>query len=455
MKNLDNKTMEIARFESFFPENARFDELEKLAIYIKDGNPCQLIGLPGVGRSTTLRLLAYNKSVRLKHFNKNVQWLHFVLIDFSEASGRPFSDLLKHMLFSISESLRERQMNEECKKVQSFVEKYTTTNEDIIILDGLKQIIDYLSLEKKLTIVFLFDKFELYIPMLTNKFFIHLKALQNRAKYRLVSVFSVNRPLEEILDETILPDAYGFLGKRNVFLPILDEPSLNFAISYFEKISQKKIVKDIRDIVISQTAGHGKLTKISIEQVIAEGVLENIPTFLEGDKTVRSLLYEIWNHLTTEEQEQLKNLTRIKTIDKKDLNENNESPYLVRSSLILNNTISIPLLASFASYRAGRVIEKITVSENGKEIYRGESKISDQFTNSEFFLLKLFLENKENIVERSDIIDAIWKNSKSTEGVTDQAIDQLIFRLRKKIEKEPNNPSHIITIKGRGFKFIA
>lgn len=68
----------------------------------------------------------------------------------------------------------------------------------------------------------------------------------------------------------------------------------------------KKIVKDIRDIVISQTAGHGKLTKISIEQVIAEGVLENIPTFLEGDKTVRSLLYEIWNHLTTEEQEQLK-----------------------------------------------------------------------------------------------------------------------------------------------------
>ena len=42
---------------------------------------------------------------------------------------------------------------------------------------------------------------------------------------------------------------------------------------------------------------------------------------------------------------------------------------------------------------------------------------------------------------------------KTTEGVTDQALDQLIFRLRKKIEDDPNNPEFIQTIKGRGLKF--
>jgi DNA-binding winged helix-turn-helix (wHTH) protein len=51
------------------------------------------------------------------------------------------------------------------------------------------------------------------------------------------------------------------------------------------------------------------------------------------------------------------------------------------------------------------------------------------------------------------VINAVWENMQSTAGVTDQAVDQLIFRLRKKIESDPNNSIYIQTIKGRGFKF--
>jgi DNA-binding winged helix-turn-helix (wHTH) protein len=63
------------------------------------------------------------------------------------------------------------------------------------------------------------------------------------------------------------------------------------------------------------------------------------------------------------------------------------------------------------------------------------------------------IENKERILEKEEIINAVWKEAKTTLGVTDQALDQLIFRLRKKIEENPNVPQHLLTIKGRGFKF--
>ena len=62
---------------------------------------------------------------------------------------------------------------------------------------------------------------------------------------------------------------------------------------------------------------------------------------------------------------------------------------------------------------------------------------------------------KGRVVEKEEIINAVWKEAKTTLGVTDQALDQLIFRLRKKIENEPNKPENILTIKGRGFKFVS
>jgi DNA-binding winged helix-turn-helix (wHTH) protein len=52
------------------------------------------------------------------------------------------------------------------------------------------------------------------------------------------------------------------------------------------------------------------------------------------------------------------------------------------------------------------------------------------------------LENKGRVLEKDEIINAVWKEAKTTMGVTDQALDQLIFRLRKKVEDDPNNPQY-------------
>ena len=62
-------------------------------------------------------------------------------------------------------------------------------------------------------------------------------------------------------------------------------------------------------------------------------------------------------------------------------------------------------------------------------------------------------QNSGKILGRDEIINTVWKELSSTAGVTEQALDQLIFRVRKKIEENPNQPQHIQTVKGRGFKF--
>ena len=127
--------------------------------------------------------------------------------------------------------------------------------------------------------------------------------------------------------------------------------------------------------------------------------------------------------------------------------------------LVKNNKIQISLFADFittmkqsSNLPAGRQGQTITFDSVANEIKKGEVIISDILTSSEFRLLKFLLENPDKIIEREEIIKSVWSDAKSTEGVTDQALDQLIFRLRKKIEEDPNNPVYLQTVKGRGFR---
>jgi DNA-binding winged helix-turn-helix (wHTH) protein len=120
-------------------------------------------------------------------------------------------------------------------------------------------------------------------------------------------------------------------------------------------------------------------------------------------------------------------------------------------------TISIPLLSAFAQEKAKEIktTQKILFNVDTNTITKGDLVLSDKLTVSEFRLLRFLLENQNHVVEKEAIIRTVWQDAKTTAGVTDQALDQLIFRLRKKIEDDPNIPQHIQTVKGRGVKFTS
>jgi len=436
---------ELAHFESLYPENSRFDEIEKILRFAKEGKSAQLIGLPGVGRSNLLGLLSYNRTVRLKHLGEDQKWFHFVLLNFSEIRKKPLFEATKFIFLSLVDSLRERKMQEH-ETMDKIFKESLLTNDEMVLFGGLKKAIDYLCIEKELTVVFLFDRFEEYVPMLSSEFFANLRILRNRAKYRFSVVFSLNRPLEDLIEPMLFSDFYEFLAGNIVYLPLFDKPGLDFRISYLEKVSGKRINEKLTNKIISLTAGHGKLTRLCLETRLATSNWQlatriGLQSFLLEQKTIRGSLYEILYSLTPSEQKSLI------------ANQLISSGYLQNVGLIENSKISIPLFEKFITVIEQLGNQVISFDPITNEIKKGDSILSDILTSSEFKLLKFLIENKDKIVEREEVINAVWKNSKSTEGVTDQALDQLIFRLRKKIEDDPNNPSHLQTIKGRGIKF--
>lgn len=68
----------------------------------------------------------------------------------------------------------------------------------------------------------------------------------------------------------------------------------------------------------------------------------------------------------------------------------------------------------------------------------------------EFKLMRFFIEHRGEIVTRDDLLNAVW--GYTTAPLT-RTVDMHVAKLRKKIETEPGDPRHIITVHRSGYKF--
>lgn len=437
-------------FEAQFPDTTRDKEISALATYIKEGSSCQLIGLPGVSRSTVLGFLSYNRKIRERHLGDMQSQIHFVDVDFSEIRNRPLFDVMKFLFLNLTESLRERGLKEENQVVGDKFREHLQFNDELVLFQGFKEAIDYMALEKNISVVFLCNRFEEYVPKVTSEFFSNLRILRNRAKYKFSVVFSLNRPLENLLEPQLLADYYEFVAGHTVYVALHDEVFSKHRVTFIENVTKKSVSKELLDKIYTLTGGHGKLTKLAIEAILSnESEPEDLKAFLLKKKTITAGLTEIWRSLLPAEQSDI--------IEGK-FDDNEVTEYLENVGLIQNKKLQIPLLADYVqeiSKDTHTSTQKIIFDPNTNTIKKGETVLSDQLTSSEFRVLAYLLQNEERIVDREELINVVWSGVKSTAGITDQAVDQLIFRVRRKIEEDANHPVHLHTIKGRGFKFTA
>ena len=83
-----------------------------------------------------------------------------------------------------------------------------------------------------------------------------------------------------------------------------------------------------------------------------------------------------------------------------------------------------------------------TVFKNGTQI---------DLTQVEYQIMEYFFQNQNTALDRSSILNHIWGEHYYGD---DKIVDVNIRRIRKKIEDEPSNPRHLLTIWGMGYKWV-
>ena len=70
----------------------------------------------------------------------------------------------------------------------------------------------------------------------------------------------------------------------------------------------------------------------------------------------------------------------------------------------------------------------------------------------EFELLELFLRNADRVLTRGQIIDRVW----GADYVGDtKTLDVHVKRIRAKVEREPSEPTLLVTVRGLGYKLVS
>ncbi len=98
----------------------------------------------------------------------------------------------------------------------------------------------------------------------------------------------------------------------------------------------------------------------------------------------------------------------------------------------------------------GRGLE---IDRERREVWVKGKKLTPPVSKAQFRLLALLYEKPGRVYSRDEIVGAVWPQN-AIEGVSDETIDALVGRLRRRIGAVDPDHRYIVTVRGHGFKLV-
>ncbi len=91
---------------------------------------------------------------------------------------------------------------------------------------------------------------------------------------------------------------------------------------------------------------------------------------------------------------------------------------------------------------------EFTLNLRRRTLVKGGQNI--ELTQVEFQMVEYFFMNPDTALDRTDILNKVWGTNYFGE---EKIVDVNVRRLRKKVEDDPSNPKHLVTVWGMGYKW--
>ncbi len=105
------------------------------------------------------------------------------------------------------------------------------------------------------------------------------------------------------------------------------------------------------------------------------------------------------------------------------------------------------------SVKAVQPTDDITLGEFVLNLRRRtllKNGVNIELTQVEFQMIEYFFNNPDTALDRTDILEKVWGSNYFGE---EKIVDVNIRRLRMKVEDDPSQPQHLVTVWGMGYKW--
>ncbi len=93
---------------------------------------------------------------------------------------------------------------------------------------------------------------------------------------------------------------------------------------------------------------------------------------------------------------------------------------------------------------------RLRIDAGARRVWIIDQEVDPPLSASQFNLLHILYDQTGEVVPRSQIINTVW--GESAEGVTEQALDALVRRLRDRLAELDSTREYIITVRGHGLR---
>jgi len=123
---------------------------------------------------------------------------------------------------------------------------------------------------------------------------------------------------------------------------------------------------------------------------------------------------------------------------------------LIQAFTFVSSDATLPLVQK--QQQDAGTTQKLFIDKKARRIWIGEKELLPPLSVSQYYLLVFLYENQGSVMTRQDVVHAVWGEEEAI-GVTEQALDALVRRLRNQLKKFDPTHEYVLTIRGVGFKF--
>lgn len=460
-----------------FPRNYRAQEMEILAKWIELGENGTVIGLSGTGRATLLDFLCHDPTVLQPYLLSDCRQIVLVPVDLINLPVYDLATLYRTILRAFFEihDLFDR-------STQLFVRDWyrnTQAEQDpFLSQSALRELLHYFR-AREVKVGLVMNRFDRFCENASQQMTNTLRGLRDSFKETLFYIVSLPQEVIYLSHlDSIIP-LRGILDTNVCWVGPLSESDARSMIVFRTRQLTELLPEQTIHRVYTLTGGLPSLIRVICDWWMT---IENQP--IDADlidklltrQNVQHRLDEMWNGLTQEEQSILSELAQSQSsrslkISKGDGKkkttpmqlEKQDSEILQRLRMkgVCQLTsrgwcVTGSLLAVYAANRSRQGKGKIRLDKQTGEIYLGKVLL-DNITPLGRAVLLFLIEQPYIRHTHTNLIEAAWPEDVVKEGVSTEALYQIIRSLRKEIEPDASIPRYLINWRGQmegGYQFF-
>jgi hypothetical protein len=313
-------------------------------------------------------------------------------------------------------------------------------------------------------LVFLFDQFDEVYEKLNPRFFANLRSIRDDFKYRVSYVTFTREELPHIRSGSEHDEFYEILSPNIISLGRYNHDD---AWTLLRRVGGRyglELEPAPGDRLITLTGGHPGLLKAVYMTTIRgsfvpSGIGQESIEALLADLDVRTECHKLWDSIRGDERDALLKLARSVPVVPEDPDVRRR---LKLKGLVIDEgekvAVSCPLFAEYVSRQESFLATETELP--GRPIYIDSAgdvwvegrKLEPQLSPLEFALLGHLCSRPGELCTRDEIIEALYPDAVQRKGVSDDAVNSVVRRLRKRIEPGHRPPKYIITVRGLGYR---